>query len=196
MRDVSYCMQGQKTLSRVVPLHAIPKKGQTIACSAIVGVLETAFHHNLSHRRAATSTVGDINLATSASSIQASTCGPTKAGHSCLKHSLNGEDYSTFRLLATKNHSWSCNRSMVFVFAARSEGWCDAHPGGGGDPDQPLPASNGTACATHHTHFPSCSDGKQGQGCCHTSAYMEIVDKIVVPDVPPGKYVIRWCVVL
>eukprot|EP00041_Stephanoeca_diplocostata_P032279 m.1030567 g.1030567 ORF g.1030567 m.1030567 type:complete len:90 (+) comp24119_c0_seq7:1765-2034(+) len=38
---------------------------------------------------------------------------------------------------------------------------------------------------------PSCVSGA-GQGCCHTAAYMEIADRVKVPDVPPGKYVVRW----
>lgn len=33
---------------------------------------------------------------------------------------------------------------------------------------------------------------ENGQGCCHTTAYMAIIDKVHVPQVPPGDYVVRW----
>ena len=55
---------------------------------------------------------------------------------------------------------------------------------------------------THHTHhtLPNCSHASvgapltNGGGCCHTSAYMAIVDEVImrVPQVLPGKYVVRW----
>ena len=32
---------------------------------------------------------------------------------------------------------------------------------------------------------------KNGEGCCHTTAYMAIVDEVRVPQVPPGEYVVR-----
>jgi hypothetical protein len=32
---------------------------------------------------------------------------------------------------------------------------------GGGDPDRPLPPSNGTFCKSHHESFPKCAHGKQ-----------------------------------
>ena len=31
-----------------------------------------------------------------------------------------------------------------------------------------------------------------GDGCCHTKAYMAVVDRVRVPDVPAGDYVLRW----
>ena len=31
-----------------------------------------------------------------------------------------------------------------------------------------------------------------GEGCCHTTAYMAILDEVYVPKVPPGDYVVRW----
>lgn len=40
--------------------------------------------------------------------------------------------------------------------------------------------------------YPACANGKDGEGCCHTSAYMGIVDTVKVPDVPAGDYVLRW----
>lgn len=43
-----------------------------------------------------------------------------------------------------------------------------------------------------HATYPSCANGTNGVGCCHTTAYMEIVDQVVVPRVPPGDYVVRW----
>ena len=89
-------------------------------------------------------------------------------------------------------HCWGYQPCNVGFEHPSYEGWCDAHPAGGGDKDRPLPASNGTVCKSHHKEFPSCANGKQGQGCCHTSAYMAIVDKVQVPKVPPGEYVIRW----
>ena len=33
---------------------------------------------------------------------------------------------------------------------------------------------------------------KNGDGCCHTTAYMAIIDKVKVPQVPAGDYVVRW----
>jgi hypothetical protein len=52
----------------------------------------------------------------------------------------------------------------------------------------------------HHTHptLPDCSRSapnatlQNGEGCCHTTAYMAIIDQVHVPDVPPGDYVVRW----
>jgi len=52
----------------------------------------------------------------------------------------------------------------------------------------------------NHTHgkLPNCSRGspdaplKNGQGCCHTTAYMVIIDEVHVPQVHPGDYVVRW----
>lgn len=46
--------------------------------------------------------------------------------------------------------------------------------------------------------LPTCaSDTKggvptNGQGCCHTTAYLAIIDRVKVPAVPPGEYVVRW----
>ena len=47
--------------------------------------------------------------------------------------------------------------------------------------------------------LPSCSRAgpgaplANGQGCCHTTAYMGIVDEVRVPrDIRPGHYVVRW----
>lgn len=42
-----------------------------------------------------------------------------------------------------------------------------------------------------HPSLPTCAP-KNGEGCCHTSAYVAIVDEVVVPQVPPGDYVVRW----
>jgi len=42
-----------------------------------------------------------------------------------------------------------------------------------------------------HPTLPPCAS-KDGQGCCHTSAYVAIVDKVKVPNVPAGDYVVRW----
>jgi lytic starch monooxygenase len=52
----------------------------------------------------------------------------------------------------------------------------------------------------HHTktQLPNCSRAgpeaplKNGEGCCHTTAYMAIIDEVHVPQVPPGDYVVRW----
>ena len=51
----------------------------------------------------------------------------------------------------------------------------------------------------HHTkmELPNCSRAspgaplKNGEGCCHTTAYMAIIDEVRVPQVPPGEYVVR-----
>jgi hypothetical protein len=49
-----------------------------------------------------------------------------------------------------------------------------------------------------HAGLPNCSKAsasaplKNGEGCCHTTAYMAIVDEVRVPPVPPGEYVVRW----
>ena len=46
--------------------------------------------------------------------------------------------------------------------------------------------------------LPNCSRAspasplENGEGCCHTSAYMAIIDEVRVPQVPPGDYVVRW----
>lgn len=46
--------------------------------------------------------------------------------------------------------------------------------------------------------LPNCSRAspgapvKNGEGCCHTTAYNALVDKVHVPQVPPGEYVVRW----
>lgn len=42
-----------------------------------------------------------------------------------------------------------------------------------------------------HMKLPDCAP-KNGEGCCHTLAYVAIVDQVKVPDVPPGHYVVRW----
>eukprot|EP00040_Diaphanoeca_grandis_P003277 m.24470 g.24470 ORF g.24470 m.24470 type:complete len:363 (-) comp14616_c0_seq1:138-1226(-) len=42
-----------------------------------------------------------------------------------------------------------------------------------------------------HPTLPPCAP-KNGQGCCHTSAYVAIVDQVKVPVVPAGDYVVRW----
>jgi hypothetical protein len=50
----------------------------------------------------------------------------------------------------------------------------------------------------HTTVLPNCSRASpdaplvNGEGCCHTTAYMAIVDVVRVPQVPPGDYVVRW----
>merc|ERR1711865_608758 len=46
--------------------------------------------------------------------------------------------------------------------------------------------------------LPNCSRANpsaplvNGEGCCHTTAYMAISDLVRVPRVPPGDYVVRW----
>jgi lytic starch monooxygenase len=40
------------------------------------------------------------------------------------------------------------------------------------------------------TQYPAC--GEAGEGCCHTMAYMAVVDTVRVPAVPAGDYVLRW----
>lgn len=40
--------------------------------------------------------------------------------------------------------------------------------------------------------YPACANNKAGEGCCHTTAYMEIIDEVVVPKIPAGEYVVRW----
>jgi hypothetical protein len=52
----------------------------------------------------------------------------------------------------------------------------------------------------NHTldQLPNCSRSspgaplKNGEGCCHTTAYMAIIDEVHVPQVPAGDYVVRW----
>jgi len=34
--------------------------------------------------------------------------------------------------------------------------------------------------------------GQDGIGCCHTMAYLAVEDKVHVPKVPAGEYVVRW----
>lgn len=40
--------------------------------------------------------------------------------------------------------------------------------------------------------LPPCANGENGEGCCHTTAYLAVIDEVVVPKVPPGDYVVRW----
>lgn len=40
--------------------------------------------------------------------------------------------------------------------------------------------------------LPACANGKNGEGCCHTTAYIAVVDEVHVPNVPAGDYVVRW----
>ena len=48
------------------------------------------------------------------------------------------------------------------------------------------------------TQLPSCSRTSptdplhNGEGCCHTTAYMAVKDQVKVPKVQPGEYVVRW----
>ena len=44
----------------------------------------------------------------------------------------------------------------------------------------------------HTVPLPTCAHGKNGQGCCHTTAYLAIIDEVKVPVVPAGDYVLRW----
>ena len=67
-------------------------------------------------------------------------------------------------------HCWGYQPCNVGFEHPSYEGWCDKHPGGGGDPDRRIRPSNGTFCKSHHENFPDCANGKQGEGCCHTSA--------------------------
>jgi len=55
------------------------------------------------------------------------------------------------------------------------------------------PAQEGWADHGHPPHeaLPECA-AKNGEGCCHTLAYMAIVDQVKVPEVPVGDYVLRW----
>jgi hypothetical protein len=58
-------------------------------------------------------------------------------------------------------HCWGYQPCNVGFEHPSYEGWCDKHPGGGGDPDHPLGPSNGTWCKSHHESFPKCANGKQ-----------------------------------
>ena len=40
--------------------------------------------------------------------------------------------------------------------------------------------------------YPACANGTNGVGCCHTTAYMAVVDRVKVPALPAGDYVLRW----
>jgi len=50
----------------------------------------------------------------------------------------------------------------------------------------------------HTGQLPSCSRTSptdplhNGEGCCHTTAYMAVKDQVKVPKVQPGEYVVRW----
>lgn len=66
-------------------------------------------------------------------------------------------------------HCWGYQPCNVFWTHPSWEGWNKTH--------QSLPD-----CAT-----------ELGEGCCHTEAYMAVVDKVRVPDnIPEGDYVLRW----
>lgn len=62
------------------------------------------------------------------------------------------------------------------------------------------PGNEGWIDDRHSTKLPNCSKAStdpdaplvNGEGCCHTTAYMAIIDEVHVPQVPPGDYVVRW----
>jgi len=72
--------------------------------------------------------------------------------------------------------------------------WAFTHPifEGWNDPNRPLNKWMPKPGEPAPAEFPTCANGKDGEGCCHTSAYMAVIDQVRVPNVPPGDYVLRW----
>lgn len=70
------------------------------------------------------------------------------------------------------DHCWGYQPCNVFWIHPSYEGWED---------------HNNPPC----DELPPCAPAN-GEGCCHTLAYMEVIDDIRVPDVPAGDYVLRW----
>lgn len=81
-------------------------------------------------------------------------------------------------------HCWGYQPCNIGFTHPSYEGWDDPHRG----PSKWVPHGGKPAPST----YPACSNGVDGEGCCHTSAYMAVVDRVRVPDVPPGDYVLRW----
>lgn len=81
-------------------------------------------------------------------------------------------------------HCWGYQPCNIGFTHPSYEGWNDPKRG----PTKSVPYPGRPA----PSKYPACADGKDGEGCCHTSAYMAVVDRIQVPDLPAGDYVLRW----
>ena len=73
------------------------------------------------------------------------------------------------------SHCWGYQPCNVGFTHPSYEGWDHTKP----EPPNCSRASAGAPLAN-------------GEGCCHTTAYMAILDEVYVPKVPPGDYVVRW----
>ena len=73
------------------------------------------------------------------------------------------------------SHCWGYQPCNVGFTHPSYEGWDHTKP----EPPNCSRASAGAPLAN-------------GEGCCHTTAYMAILDEVHVPKVPPGDYVVRW----
>lgn len=81
-------------------------------------------------------------------------------------------------------HCWGYQPCNVGFAHPSFEGWNDPKR----PPNKWMPMPGKPAPA----EFPTCANGQDGEGCCHTSAYMAVIDQVRVPNVPPGDYVLRW----
>ena len=78
-------------------------------------------------------------------------------------------------------HCWGYQPCNIGFVHPSFEGWNDvSRPA-----NQWIPKGHAVP-----TDYPAC--GKEGEGCCHTSAYMAVVDRVRVPKLPTGAYVLRW----
>lgn len=81
-------------------------------------------------------------------------------------------------------HCWGYQPCNIGFTHPSYEGW--------NDPNRPLSKWEPKPGMPPPQDYPSCANGKKGEGCCHTTAYMAVVDQVVVPELPAGDYVLRW----
>jgi len=111
-------------------------------------------------------------------------CGSFEDGHSRKTGGGNGYPPQFAPPSGCDEHCWGYQPCDIGFTHPSYEGWDDPHR-------EPNKWVNHTGTPTAK-EYPACANGKDGEGCCHTAAYIGITDEVKVPDVPAGDYVLRW----